>query len=130
MTQGPIVAARGQNSEGLVVEHEVHAEALAGTVHEPHVEWHGRQAPAPIMDPAAEPKGQAARQRPPCNMGDELLVSQPVHEDEPGPSQLAHVGSHAVQVPLDERNSPLSQLEWHWPSALSTCRIHGVGRLV
>jgi len=113
MTQGPIVAARGQNSEGLVVEHEVHAEALAGTVHEPHVEWHGRQAPAPIMDPAAEPKGQAARQRPPCNMGDELLVSQPVHEDEPGPSQLAHVESHAVQVPLDEKNSPLSQLEWH-----------------
>ena len=89
--------------------HVVHAVALAGALHEPHVWWQGRQAPLPVAS-SAKPDGHVVKQRPRWKKRAALLLLQRVQAIAPGASQVAHEASQAAHTPRGVRYSLLAQL--------------------
>ena len=95
----------------MAVVQLVQEAASSGASHEPQLQWQARHVLPPLASvPRTKPTGQAATHWPRWMIGKAPLGSQPVHASEPGPSQLAHVLSHASHDPIVERNSPPPQL--------------------
>lgn len=101
----------------------VHALASAGAVHALQLAWHAAQAPVAL---SANDAGHVATQRPRSQWGVLPAVLHVRQLCALGPSQVSHVASHALHVPLEVRYWLLAQLDAHCVPT-STGLTHGGG---